>query len=301
MRDGRQISGESLAIQPAGVTLKATGKPDVFARRDELSAVFFRATLPAVSPPGSGVRIISANGDTLDAPQAELTESGVVLDLDPGTDPVHLPRDRLAGVVWAVRAPAAKAGTTAPSHRIELRTGERLNGHVVSLDGEFLTLKGNGEPQRLDRREVQVIWFGPRAIRLAQDQISDAPASGERPVFRRGRHALGGPLRLGRRVYQNGIGLRGPVSLDIPVPPQARWFLADVGADADAARFARVVCEVLVDGQSRSRYEGLAPMAAARTVAVRVDGAERVTLRVTPTDDDPTGCLGDFADAMFIE
>ena len=69
-----------------------------------------------------------------------------------------------------------------------------------------------------------------------------------------------------------------------------------------AAPFARVGLEVLVRGEARLRRDALAPGAEAELAAVPVKGAGSIAIRIFPSSgDDPTGCLGDIVDAVFIE
>ncbi len=300
LHDGRRISGDSLEIGPDRAVLRGAGRVDTTVSRDELAVLFFRAAPPEPKPPAAGVRIISTNGDILDAPVIELTDVGVLVEIDPESEPLHLARDRVAGVIWPARAAAGPTPRDPTRRLVDLRTGERLIGQVVSLDGQVLLLKTGNTSRTIHRREVGAIWFGRRTVRAAEDQVPAAPASEDRPRYRRGLNALGAPLRLGRRVYHRGLGLRGPETIDVPVPAGARWFLAYLGADADAAPFALISLEVLVDGQRRMHHQGVAPGELARPVAVAVQGATQITLGVHPSGDEATGCLGDFADAIFI-
>ena len=175
-----------------------------------------------------------------------------------------------------------------------------FGGAIASLDGERLAL--GGEPARaLSVREVQSIWIAGRPGESLDDIVPPPPPEGARPAYRLRRSALGERLAIGRRTFSRGIGLRGPSSLEVPVPSGARWLLLGLGADAGAAPLARVGIEVLVHGQSCLRREGLVPGAEVEEAAVSLAGAGSIAIRVFPSSsEDPTGCLGDIVDALFV-
>jgi hypothetical protein len=249
------------------------------------------------------VRVLSRNGDILDAPSASLTAAGAVVDIDPSIDPVPIPRDRLLGIIWpgAPGPPAPGAGERG-TVLVDLRSGERLAGKLVSLDERRLVLVGSGTQISLERREVRAIWFGERRVKPIDDCARPSLLDAGRPSHRIGRNAVGGPLAIGGRTYRRGLGLRGAGSMVVEVPSGAHWLLVDLGADSSAAPFARIDLEILVEGGGSVRRVGLAPGDPAETAAVLVKGARALTVRIGPSgSDDPTGSLGDLADAIFID
>jgi len=185
--------------------------------------------------------------------------------------------------------------------RIDLRTGERMTGRIVSLDETALKLQTATGVMTIPRRDVEAIWFDLPNTKSADELVSPPAVKTDRPSWRRGRNALGNPLRIGRRTYGQGFGLRAPAMVEVPVPAGARWLVATIGPDADAAEFSRMTLEIQVDGKQVPAYEAAAPGQAARRIAVAVRGAARVLLLVKPAGTDPTGCLGDFADVFFIQ
>ncbi len=300
LQDGRRLSGDGLTIEPGRIAMTLSGGRKLEAELDDVAGVFFKAREPRLADaPETGVAIVSANGDVLRAPFAELTEAGAFVEINADLDPVVVPRDRLAAVLWPAKASAASPDGGA--HRVELRTGEQLTGRVESLDDKTLHLSFNGDAIEIDRREIRTLWLGQRDARLVDAVAGPENDGATRPAWRIDRNALGGPFRIGGRSYERGIGLRGPAEIRLAVPDGARWLLAAIGADADAASAARMTLELLVDAKSAGLFEHLIPGEPARVAAVRVGGASQVTIRLRPDGDDATGCLADVADAVFIE
>jgi hypothetical protein len=318
LQDGQRISGDALAIGPRQITLKAQGLPDLEVPREQLAAVFFKTARPLPHPPpAEGVRIIATNNDVLDVPAVEWTEHSLIVDIDPNVDPIILSLDRVAGVLWPVQDPvgtpvphrstdAAAVShpdpeAAAPGSLVELRTGERLRGRISSFDERALTLHVDTVQRVLPRPEIVLIWFGSRSVHRLAEVIAPETPTTDRPRYRLDRNALGDPIRIGERVYPGGIGIRGPATVDIPVPEGAKWLVAHVGADTGAAAFARMSLEIRADGQPRWQRENTSPGDPPERVAVPLAGARAVTLSVQPAGDDPTGCLGDFANAVFVK
>jgi hypothetical protein len=303
LQDGRRLSGDSVTVDAAGVSLQISSGPAVTAALDGTNAVFFRARRPTLaSPPAEGVRIVSTNGDVLNAPALDWTDAGLLVEVNPSLDPIPLPRDRIAAILWPVRTPTtASALSKEPGlPLVDLRTGERLAGRVTTLDGTVLKLETATGVMSVPRRDVEAIWFEAPKTQAADELVAPLPGKGERPSWRRGRNALGSPLRIDGRLYAQGFGVQAPGTVEIPVPVGTRWLVASIGPDADAARFARMTLELLVDGKQVVACDAASPGQAARRVAVAVKGAARVVLSVKLATTDPTGCLGDFADVFFI-
>jgi hypothetical protein len=296
LHDGTRISGRQLQLSADGATL-TTGSGDPFsAPYGQIAAIFFRAARPSFEAPTDGIRIISATGDVLDAPLADVDTEGVFIDINPNVDPIHLPTDRLSAIVWSARKNDL-ASENRGAARVELRSGEVFVARVTRLDGQALEMQTPAGPRVIPRREVVAL----RAARLVSAQpASPPPEDTLRPAWRLNSNALGLPLRMGGRAFKTGIGLHAPVRVTLPVPPQALWFVALAGADADAAPFARVKAEIQVDGQSAWKLDAAAPGQPPRYAAVKVNGAREVTLVVESAGDDHTACLGDFAHAAFI-
>jgi hypothetical protein len=77
--------------------------------------------------------------------------------------------------------------------------------------------------------------------------------------------------------------------------------VAEAGVDNHAALFARITFTVLVGGEPKAQLGDLAPGMPARRLAVSVQGADTITLKIEPSGENPVGCLGDIVDAVFIE
>jgi hypothetical protein len=311
LQDGQRFRGDEILIDAGGVTLKSrAAEKDGRIRRasfDDVSAVFLQEAEPRLDPrPVSGARIISLEGEPLDAPAVRLTSSGAIVDLDPGTDPISLPTERLAGVVWAERPAPRDARLRAGDILLDLSSGERIRGRLVSIDERAVTLLEPGrkgkEARVCPRREVECIWFGGRSPQALDDRMMTIPKTLGRPAWRFGHGALGGPLRLGSRAYRVGLGLRARASVGVPVPPGARWLVADAGADADATPGTAISLHILVDGRRAWKADGLTTGEAAVPLAVPVEGAAVVTFELpAPVGADAVDeMLGGFGDVAFI-
>ena len=184
---------------------------------------------------------------------------------------------------------------------IDLRTGERLAGRIASLDEMVLKLQTATSVLSIPRRDMEAIWFETPRTQVADELVPQTP-----PQKASGLRFAGAAMRWVPRCGSTAgsmrkvFGLRAPATLEIPVPAGARWLVASIGPDADAARFARMTLEVLVDGKQAVACEAASPGQAARRVALSVKNAGKVVLSVKSAGADPTGCLGDFADVFFI-
>lgn len=302
LRDGRRLSGESVEVEDDRVALQTSPGGDVVAGMAEVRALYFHARRPdAAGSPAEGVRIVSTNGDTLNVPTLDWVDGGALVEVDPSLDPIPLPRERIAAILWPEDSAGASATTPVVAQPlVDLRTGERLAGDVASLDSERIVVRSGGQDLSIPRREVEAIRFASPVEAAAETLVSPAPETGERPLWRINRNALGGPLRMGSRMYRRGFGLRAGGTVEIPVPKGARWLIATAGADADGARTARMRLAIHVDGDERFGSDEITPGAAAGRIAVRVQDAAVIKLSVSPAGDDPAGCLGDFAHVVFV-
>jgi hypothetical protein len=320
LRDGRRLRGAAIRIARDAVTLmSSSGQEIASASSKEISALHFRSPDPSrISPPPAGVRLLSVDGEPLDAPAVTLGEGSVTVEMDPSLDPVRFPLERLSGLVWAEEVEGSgepRAGSARGRDQaigkvidpvmdqviVELRSGERRKGTLVSLGKESLVLREGGAVRALPRREIDQIWFGSHRGTPVDARAPQPPAGPERPLWRVGKDALGGPLRIGARTCETGIGLRAPARVEIPVPRNAAWLLALAGASADAAPGARVTVEILVGGKPAARIADKQPGSPAEEIAVPVRGASSITVRASAAGADATGCLGGLGDALFVE
>ncbi|MBN2581952.1 MAG: NPCBM/NEW2 domain-containing protein [Planctomycetes bacterium] len=296
--NGMQVSGQRLQLTGEGAALTSGNETTFAAPQDQIAAVFFQAARPVFEPPPAGIRIISANGDVLDAPFAEINAQGVFIDINPDVDLVHLPPDRLAAIVWPARLAEPLTDRALPA-RIALRTGQVLPGRLLALDDQILHVETETGPCEIPRRELAAIQSA--AVRLVPARpVPTPPDDAFRPAWRVDSDALGLPLRIGGRSFSHGIGLRAPARVVLPVPDHVRWFIALAGADDDAAPFARVTVEIHADDRLTWKLEAATPGKPGQYAAVNVRGGRTVTLIVRSAENSDTACLGDFAHAAFI-
>jgi hypothetical protein len=302
-RDGRRLRGQALTLDMTQARLTASAGEVISLPREDLEAVFFQARLPAYEPPDYGVRIISATGDVLDAPAIELTDDGVLVDAGPDVEPIVLARDRVAGVVWSTGEAEGVADADKTGRSIlDLRSGERLIGVLSAIDANQVRVESPGGERTVPRREVRSI-ARPGLKRIpAENRLPQVPRdkSGRLPAIRAKANGLGNPIRLGWRVYRHGIGLRAPAEATLSVPKDARWFTGRFGVDRDAPADVQVNWAILVDGKMAIEGKEARRDEAATVFAVDVKGAKSIVLEAKPAAHDAAGCLGDFADVMFV-
>ncbi len=312
--DGQRLSGHDLTVGPEALSLTLrSGRPAEFPL-DDVTAIAFKTTYPEfTSWPEEDTRIVQANGDVMDVPFAELTETGVIADIDPSVDPILLPLERVQAILWprvlweeAERGDAQ--GGTGRDALVMLAEGERIRGRLVALSPARITLDTGAARLEISVREVDSLWLGRAkpvgidraSVTLSAEGTSTNPGGDERPRLRVNANGLGGPLRVGSRMYGEGMGLRGATSVRLAVPRGARWFLASVGVDTNAAKFARVTFSATSEAGGEAVVKNVAHGEPARPLAVLVEGGSTLTLSIAPEHGSETACLGDFVDAKFI-
>jgi hypothetical protein len=301
LKDGRRMRGASLRLAREGATLElAAGAAPLVAPCEALAALCFDCADPAAfAPPAEGVRVVSRDGETIDAPSVTLGEEGATVQFDPSLDPVRLPRERLAAILWAGDAAPPAPGRNEVA--VELRNGERRKGVLVSLGARGLVVMEGASAAVFPARAIDAMWFGAHRGARIDAWVPRAPAGPERPRWRVGKDALGGPLRLGARTCVSGLGLRAGASVAIPVPPNARFLIAYAGASADAPSCGTLTIEVLLAGTPAAALADLRPGSPARELALPLRGAGTLTVRAPAAGAAAIGCEGGLGDALFVE
>ncbi|MBI4603169.1 MAG: NPCBM/NEW2 domain-containing protein [Planctomycetes bacterium] len=117
----------------------------------------------------------------------------------------------------------------------------------------------------------------------------------------RRRSAAGGPLSVGGKRFERGIGVRAPSRIELRLDGRHARFEARAGVD-DAARFqGSVDFVVLADGAERWR-SGIVRGGTEepRSVSVPIAGARRLSLVVEDSGDGAEGDLADWCDARVV-
>jgi alpha-galactosidase len=108
------------------------------------------------------------------------------------------------------------------------------------------------------------------------------------------------PLTLNGKTYAHGIGTHAVSELRIELKGTASRFTSTVGVDDEKVGAGSVVFQVYVDGVKKAETGVLRGGQPAQTLSVPLDGARRLTLRVTDAGDGIDSDHADWADAMIL-
>jgi len=130
---------------------------------------------------------------------------------------------------------------------------------------------------------------GDRLVILHEDGVGDTKV---------GRCAFGGPIRLGDRIYERGIGVNSHTVLRVLLARPAASFRAVIGLDRNVDNTpASVRFHVSVGGKDLLTTEVIRAGAPPREIDVALDGATEIDLTVDVGGDDRGWDQGDWADA----
>jgi len=186
------------------------------------------------------------------------------------------------------REPPAESGVRV---RVILAGGERITLPLERITAT--TVEGGGV--RVVRDHVDRLEFLGDHIAHVSDfdpiDVRQRALLGQPTPWRRDAMALGGPLRLGARTYEHGIGTLAYARLEYVLGARWETFYARCGIDDAAGAEGDAVFRVLGDGkvlaETRCRH-GEAP----RTLRVDVSGVDRLVLESDPGD----SYVSDFCD-----
>ena len=116
-----------------------------------------------------------------------------------------------------------------------------------------------------------------------------------------GRCAAGGPIRLGDKVYEHGIGVNSQSTMRINLDRPAKMFSAVIGLDRNVdATAASVRFHVAVGGKDAWATEVIKPGAAPHSIEVPLSGAREFDLVVDDGGDGRGWDQGDWAEGKVI-
>ncbi|WP_406137068.1 glycoside hydrolase family 97 catalytic domain-containing protein [Streptomyces sp. NBC_01089] len=165
---------------------------------------------------------------------------------------------------------------------------------------------GATAPELSVRRQARVFVSPP-----GTDYVSDLPFSAESngwgPVERdmsNGEEAKGdgGPLRIGDRTYDKGLGAHAPSEVTVGLGGTYDRFSTDVGIDkevSDKGSKGSVVFDVIGDGKVLGTSGVMDSGDAAHAFDIDVTGVQQLTLRVTDGGDGNDSDHADWADARL--
>jgi len=208
--------------------------------------------------------------------------------------------------VAIIDAAPAGAAPAAPAGAIALADGSRVGFRSLRMDATTVT----AELAALGRREL------PRTAVAAVEFHSDrvVPLSSLEPVkvveygffdkvfpHRVGRAVSGGPLRMGGRTYEQGLGLHSTCELHYDLGGRYRVFVTMAGIDDAVRPRGDAALTVLGDGKELLAPLRLRGQDAAKRVRVEVEGVKRLVVRVGFGEDGlDVADHVDLADARLI-
>ncbi len=188
---------------------------------------------------------------------------------------------------------------------VRLRDGSALWAPVAKLERGKLHVRLAGETA-LALPWSAVCRLDVRSTRMAFLSDLDPVEAVEEPLvtyagpWRRDRSVVGGPLTLGKVVYEKGLGVHARCRLTYALEGRYDVFAAVVGLDASSDGRGDCVFAVAADGKElfRKRLRG-----ADRPVAVRLElaRARRLTLAVEWGEDLDLGDRANWCDARVVK
>lgn len=268
------------------------------------AAELFRAALKDRLPAHD---VLVSRGDAMGKPPRSLRGTLIALDESTGSfrfgDRTRKFRvAKMYGVVLAVGVDAA------PSYpaTIEFTDGSRISGEVVSANGETVQLASSVGC------DVEVALTDVARITLRSDRVvyvSDLTPTTERvegrlhrpwPV-RRDRSVAGGPLSIGGRTFEKGLGVHSRTELTYDLDRAYQTFAATIGIDDSVGQRGSVVFRILGDGVERFASGDVAGWDEAESIIVDVRGVSALTLLVEYGEGLDLSDHADWADARLIK
>lgn len=153
---------------------------------------------------------------------------------------------------------------------------------IVFDDAEARTVDGKGLSVPIERVRCIEVLGGRRSwlSALAPAKYELIPYMDMRWPYRMDRCVTGGPLGLGGRAYDRGIGLHSACRIAWKLDGQYERFRGLVGIDDSAGPLADADVRVFVDGRAAAGWEHIRHAAAPVEVDVSVTGAKELVIEV---------------------
>ncbi len=245
--------------------------------------------VPALTRPAAeNDEVLLANGDRLTGVIERVDPNGIALETDDG--PMTIGVD----VVLSVRLARLGRATT------QAGLGEPLRAKLTLADDSILTvtrLQWRGQEVGLElhggtklvRRtlgsdhvlRVEVLGGRWRWLSEMRPIVAEhTPLLDVRRPHRRDRNVLGGPIRIGGRRYERGIGVHSRSRLVWRLDDRCRRFVTGYGLDDAGGPMAHVEVAVLLDGKRVHHAADVRADGKIRQVSVDLDGAKQLELLV---------------------
>ncbi|MCG8404004.1 MAG: NPCBM/NEW2 domain-containing protein [Phycisphaerales bacterium] len=186
-----------------------------------------------------------------------------------------------------------------------LNDGDRFTAQILSADESGLDVDA-GPLGRLtlpwawirtiDLRSDRMVYLSDmEPLKIEQDSMTGASWPPQRD-----KNVTGGSIRLGRRIYEKGIGVHADTTLTYKLDGQFERFSAVVGIDHSVGAYGSVVFRVRTDDKIRYESQLVRGGEAPRTVSVDVTGAKMLTLECDMARELDLSDHADWANALLI-
>jgi hypothetical protein len=228
-----------------------------------------------------------------------LTETALAIEISGQTR--EIPRDKVYGIV--VAQPAAESAP--PRCLVTLAGGSTLGGASLALaEGEATLDLGAGA-------KAQFPWDAVRSVAIRSNRVaflSDLKpvVEEQQPIltlprpWQRDKSVSGGPLKIGDRVFEKGIGVHSRSLLTFEADGQYDVLAATIGLDAAAGGKGDCVFVVLADDEPllTKRMRGNDPP---QTIELPISGRRLITLLVEPGEGLDLADHANWCEARFIK
>lgn len=232
--------------------------------------------------------LVMTNGDRVSGTLNAIGPESVSFHSDLGD--LEPQRSRVAAVVLAA-PPGGRPELPRPAIAAHLHAESHLSlGSVTVADGNLSGTVPGGPDIVLPLARVGALDIVGGRLAFLDTLEPETYEQGSQSVLRwqvvPQANVLGEPMRLAVKAgepaveFQRGIGVHGPCRVVYRLGGQYERFIALVGIDASAGRWADAVIAVKVDGKDVFRAEGLSWRQPAREVNISVQSAKTLELIV---------------------
>ncbi|MDM8007908.1 MAG: NPCBM/NEW2 domain-containing protein [Phycisphaerae bacterium] len=257
------------------------------------------AAVPPAGDHPAAPFVVLRNGDVVASGVDEIADGQLTVSTEFGQTKISL--ETVSVVVLTADSPTIDAREK-NQFLIELADGQRLYCDRIGEWGEDLVLERNGLQCRVSREAImRAVW--PDA---ALATLSQAPSQGDGRAYfgapalpRKDRNALGGPLRIGDRWFEHGLGMRPRSRCMFQLSDTWMYLTGHVGLDPSLGRRGDCQVAVHVGGKEACR-EALRGGQHGRRLLLPLGEARDIELQV---DFGPGGDLGDYVnwcDLMLV-
>ena len=215
----------------------------------------------------------------------------------------HLPWSRIRWLALSV--PSSSIEERPAGFRLRLTDGSVVEADKLRWQGDELTGERRFAAVRVEAAAVVGLDISSERYRYVSElepaQVKLTPVFDVAWPPRMDRCVSGGPIALGGRVYERGIGMGTRTEMTYRLGGAYTHFCATIGVDDSAAERGRVVFVVLADGKEVFRSPLITGASEAMRVAVALNNAQTVTIISDfGSDVRAEGSFADWAEARLV-